>query len=111
METSEILAALSALAQPARLEAWRRLAAAEPAGLEAGRLADALEAPANTLSAQLAILTRAGLVTREKRGRSVVYRARPDRVSEIATALTALCCGGRPELCRPASARNERSAA
>lgn len=99
METSEILAALSALAHPARLDAWRRLAAAEPAGLEAGRLAVALEAPANTLSAQLAILTRAGLVTRARRGRRIVYRACVDRVSDIAAALTALCCDGRPELC------------
>ncbi|MBL8590732.1 MAG: helix-turn-helix transcriptional regulator [Methylobacteriaceae bacterium] len=95
METSEILAALSALAHPARLDVWRRLAEAGPCGLEAGRLAIALDAPANTLSTQLAILTRAGLVRRQRCGRRIVYRARLDRVTDVATALTALCCGGR----------------
>lgn len=110
METSEILDALAALAHPARLEVWRRLVAAEPAGLEAGKLAAALGAPANTLSTQLAILARAGLVTRARRGRQIVYRASPDRVAAVAEALAALCCDGRPELCA-ASSRNRTSAA
>ncbi len=57
------------------------------------------------------ILTRAGLVTRQRQGRRIVYRARVDRVSDIAAALTALCCDGRPELCRSISVRNERSVA
>ena len=94
------LLALSALAHEGRLAAWRLLISREPDGVEAGKLAEALGLPANTLSAQLAILTRAGLVVGERRGRSVVYRAAPGRIAALAAELTAMCGEGRPELRR-----------
>ncbi|MBK9082980.1 MAG: metalloregulator ArsR/SmtB family transcription factor [Rhizobiales bacterium] len=100
---SNTLLALAALAHEGRLEAWRLLISREPHGVEAGKLAQALGLPANTLSAQLAILTRAGLVASERRGRSVVYRAAPGRIAALADELTAMCCEGRPELCRDGS--------
>jgi DNA-binding transcriptional ArsR family regulator len=99
METEEIIEALSALAQTTRIAVFRRLVVAEPDGLAAGDLSNGLGVPANTLSTHLAILARAGLVTADRRGRFVVYRADVARLGDVTLALTADCCGGRPELC------------
>ncbi len=101
MESDEIIEALAALAQTTRLAVFRRLVAAEPDGLPAGDLARELAVPPNTLSSHLAVLARAGLVGAERRGRFVVYRAAVDRLTDLTTALTADCCGGRPGLCVP----------
>ncbi|MBP1807759.1 DNA-binding transcriptional ArsR family regulator [Rubellimicrobium aerolatum] len=73
----------------------------EPDGLPAGELARALGVPANTLSAHLAILSHAGLVAGERDGRSVIYRARLERVRALTLFLLKDCCGGREELCAP----------
>ena len=75
--------------------------ASEPRGLPAGELARALDVPANTLSAHLAILSRAGLVAGEREGRSIVYRASLERVRALTIFLLKDCCGGRAELCAP----------
>ncbi len=101
MESNEIIEALAALAQTTRLAVFRRLVAAEPEGEAAGDLARDLAIPPNTLSAHLAVLARAGLVSADRRGRFVVYRAAVDRLTAVTTALVADCCGGRPELCNP----------
>lgn len=53
---------LSALAQEGRHAVFRLLVKAGPDGIAAGEIAQALELPPNTLSAQLAILANAGLV-------------------------------------------------
>ena len=100
MEATEAIGALSALAQPTRLDAFRRLAEAEPRGLSAGELAKALGVPANTLSAHAGILARAGLVAFEKKGRVVTYRAVPAQVDALADYLLSQCCGGQPDACK-----------
>ena len=69
MESEDALTALAALGQPTRLEAFRLLVRHEPEGMAAGDLAQALGAPANTLSAHLNVLSHAGLVRGERRGR------------------------------------------
>lgn len=101
MESSAALDVLAALSQPTRLDAFRLVVAHEPNGLAAGEIARRLDVPQNTLSTHLAVLQRAGLIASERRGRSIVYRARIDRVREIASFLVKDCCGGRPELCGP----------
>ena len=101
MEASHAIAALSALAQPTRLECFRLLVRHEPAGLPAGELARALNVPANTLSTHLTILSHAGLVAGEREGRSIVYRVNLERVRALTLFLLKDCCGGRAELCAP----------
>lgn len=101
METTEALDAFAALSQSTRLDAFRLLVGREPGGLPAGEIARLLGVPQITMSSHLAALARAGLVSPERRGRSIVYRAQLDRVREIASFLVNDCCGGRPELCRP----------
>ncbi|WP_454629872.1 ArsR/SmtB family transcription factor [Bradyrhizobium cenepequi] len=101
METEEAVLALAALSQSTRLEAFRALVRHEPDGLAAGDLARLLEVPPNTLSAHLSILTRARLVTSERRSRSIVYRANLAEFRDVAMFLLRDCCDGRPEVCAP----------
>ncbi len=101
MDATQAVAALSALAQPTRLEAFRLLVRHEPDGMAAGDLARALAIPHNTLSTHLTILAHAGLVAATRHGRSVTYRATLPAFRELALFLLRDCCGGAPELCAP----------
>lgn len=99
MAAPHALAALAALGQPTRIEIFRLLIRAEPKGLPAGSIADAMECPHNTLSSHLSILARAGLVRGARDGRSIIYRANVDGIRALVAFLVTDCCGGHPELC------------
>jgi DNA-binding transcriptional ArsR family regulator len=73
----------------------------EPDGLPAGDIAKAMAVPQNTMSAHLAVLARAGLVTARRIGRSIVYRADLARFQAVMSFLVNDCCDGRPEICAP----------
>jgi ArsR family transcriptional regulator len=101
MESSVAIKRLSALAQDSRLAVFRLLIKAGPAGVPAGDIARALEITPNTLSAQLAILANAGLAASRRDGRSIIYTAGYDSMSELLVYLMDDCCQGRPEICAP----------
>ena len=101
MDSTEVIAALAALAQPTRLDTFRLLVKHEPEGVAAGELARLIEVPQNTMSAHLAILARAGLIAGERQSRSIIYRANLDRFREMTLFLLKDCCGGRADLCAP----------
>ena len=101
MRQDAAIEALSALAQPTRLEAFRLLVKQEPEGLPAGEIARRLEIPHNTMSTHLAILTRAGLIAVERHSRSMIYRAELEEVRKLVLFLLKDCCNGQPELCAP----------
>ncbi|MCP8884558.1 metalloregulator ArsR/SmtB family transcription factor [Devosia sp. XJ19-1] len=101
MDDTAIIEALSALAQPSRLAAFRLVVEHEPHGLPAGEIARRLDVPQNTMSSHLAQLTRAGLLSADKQGRTITYRAEIDRMRFVMSYLVNDCCGGRPELCAP----------
>jgi DNA-binding transcriptional ArsR family regulator len=101
MDDETAILALAALAQPTRLAIFRALVAHHPAGLPAGEIARQLAVPHNTLSAHVAVLTRAGLVRGERRSRSIIYRADLDRLRALNLYLLKDCCGGRPDVCAP----------
>lgn len=92
---------MSALAQPTRLEVFTQLARARPDGLAAGELAKRVGTPANTMSVHLAILHRAGLISSEKTGRNVVFRAEPDAIRDLALFLMHDCCLGCADVTDP----------
>ncbi len=94
------LAAFAALGQPTRLEIFRLLMRAEPDGLAAGAIADAIDCPHNTLSSHLSVLARAGLVQGARRGRSIIYRADLANMRALICFLAMECCDGHPELCK-----------
>jgi DNA-binding transcriptional ArsR family regulator len=101
MDVEITVRVLGALGQPTRLEAFRLLVRHEPDGLPAGEVARLLDVPQNTMSAHLATLSRAGLVSSDRHSRSVIYRAELQRLSEMMLFLAKDCCGGRAELCAP----------
>lgn len=101
METNQAVTALSALALETRLDIFRLLVRAEPAGLAAGEIARTLDVAPNTLSSHLAILTRAGLLQSERDGRSIIYRVQLDHLRTLILFLLQDCCGGNAQLCAP----------
>ncbi len=101
MENESAIAALAALAQTTRLEAFRLLVRHEPEGLPAGDIARHLAVPQNTMSAHLTALGHARLVRSRRQGRSVIYHAEIDTLRTLTLFLVKDCCGGRAELCAP----------
>lgn len=101
MEMTVAIKRLSALAQPARLEVFRLLVKAGPSGLAAGDIARTLGVAANTLSAQLLVLSHAELVRARREGRSIIYAINYEAMRDLLVFLTEDCCGGRAEICAP----------
>ena len=101
MDNTEVIEALSALAQATRLNTFRLLVKHEPEGVAAGELARLIAIPPNTMSTHLAILARAGLVVGERHSRSIIYRADLERFRKVTLFLLKDCCGGHPEICAP----------
>ena len=101
MDKSDALTAFGALSQPARLDAFRLLIKAGPDGLPAGQIATQLGQRQNTMSANLAILSNAGLITSTRQGRSILYRAHMPALRGLLAFLMEDCCGGAPEACEP----------
>ncbi|MDE2342229.1 MAG: helix-turn-helix transcriptional regulator [Betaproteobacteria bacterium] len=94
MNEQDIVSALAALAQPLRLKAFRLLVVAGQEGLTPGYMAETLELPAPTLSFHLKELAHAQLVTQEREGRHLIYRANYDRMNGVLAYLTSNCCQG-----------------
>lgn len=101
MDKSDSLAAFAALSQETRLDAFRLLVQAGEEGMLAGEIADALDARQNTMSTNLAVLLRAGLIGNRREGRGVRYFADMDGLRGMLAYLLQDCCGGRPDLCSP----------
>lgn len=96
MQETEVIRSLAALAQEARLRAFRALVVAGTDGLTPGVLAEQLGIAANTLSFHLKELSNAALITQERQGRNLVYRASFDAMNELLGYLTENCCQGAP---------------
>lgn len=101
MDMKQSLFAFSALSQQTRLEALRLLVRAGGDGMLAGDISDALGVRQNTMSTNLSILLRAGLVRNAREGRAIRYFADLDGVRGLLSFLMEDCCGGKPELCAP----------
>jgi arsenate reductase len=92
-EVATVVARLSALGQATRLAVVRGLLKAHPDGMNAGDIARLCDVAHNTLSAHLNVLTNAGLLTVERRGREMNYRADIKKFRSIVKFL-AKDCGG-----------------
>ena len=105
METSDAVAALSALAQENRLAIFRLLVQSGPEGLPAGQVAEALDLAPNTLTFHFDRLRAAGLVTVRRDGRSMIYAAQYDAMNRLLGFLTENCCQGQSGPCAPAACK------
>src|SRR5258706_14114891 len=94
MEDRDVVRALGALAQGLRLQIFRVLVVAGRTGMTPGALAEQLDVPAATLSFHLKELMHAGLVTQERLGRYLIYRAAFEEMNALLGYLTANCCQG-----------------
>lgn len=101
MDKTHALDAFAALCQSTRLDVFRLLIQAGEKGMSAGDISSALGVRQNTMSANLGVLARSGLIRNRREGRSIRYFADMDGMRGLLSFLMEACCGGRPELCQP----------
>ncbi|MBS77607.1 helix-turn-helix transcriptional regulator [Variovorax sp.] len=95
MEETTVVRSLMALAQAVRLRVFRTLVVAGPEGMTPGALTEALGVPATSLSFHLKELANAGLISQERQGRHLIYRASFDQMNALLAYLTENCCQGQ----------------
>ncbi len=96
MDEDVAVQALAALAQSSRLKVFRAIVGTGPEGIQPGQLSATLDIPANTLSFHLKELHHAGLVSVQREGRFLRYRADLGAMQSLMDFLTAHCCQGVP---------------
>lgn len=77
-----------------RLRIFRALIGAGPQGMTPTALSALLDVVNSTLSFHLKELMHSGLVTQERDGRNLIYRASIDQMNSLLAYLTAHCCTG-----------------
>ena len=109
MQTTEVIAALAALAQETRLAVFRLLVQAGPAGMAATKISEQVGTPASSLSFHLKEMSYANVVTSRQESRFVIYSANFETMSALIGFLTENCCGGNPcaPTCTPARSEIE----
>lgn len=96
----QALDAFASIAQETRLRIVRRLVVAGADGMAAGAIAEAVGGgSASRTSFHLSHLENAGLVTRRRVGRSIVYSAAFPALSDLVAFLMKDCCEGHCEVC------------
>ncbi|MES3001520.1 MAG: metalloregulator ArsR/SmtB family transcription factor [Pseudomonadota bacterium] len=113
MEENEAVKQLAALAQSMRLRVFKALVVAGPEGVTPGQLSEELEAPPATLSFHLKELANAQLVSQERDGRNLIYRADFEQMNALLSYLTEHCCQGAacgvaPARCAPSRTATRR---
>ncbi len=92
-EASRTVSALGALAHEHRLALFRLLVERGPDGLAAGEIAARLGVLPSSLTFHLQHLLRAGLLTRRRVGRRLIYAADFAAMRALLAYLTRNCCG------------------
>lgn len=92
------------MAHPLRLQVFRALVVVGPTGLTPSAIMAGLGVPPATLSFHLKELTNAGLVSQERSGRNLIYRAGYEQMNALLGYLTDNCCQGAVCAVEPESA-------
>lgn len=100
MEEVQVVRALAALAQPVRLRVFRALVGAGVRGMVPSTLSECLGVPGPSLSFHLKELVHAQLVSQQRDGRFLIYRASFEDMDLVIAYLAAHCCKSLP--CVPA---------
>ncbi|MGF1627736.1 MAG: ArsR/SmtB family transcription factor [Alphaproteobacteria bacterium] len=101
MEQNQAIDALAALAHDHRMQAFRLLVRAGPAGLAAGEIAGRMGIAPSSLSFHLSQLAQAGLIGSRREARYVYYAVDFAAVRGLLAFLTEDCCLGLPGLVEP----------
>jgi ArsR family transcriptional regulator len=94
-EAEDLAAAFKVLADPARLRLLSIVASASAGEACVCELVEPVGRSQPTISHHLSVLTDAGLLTREKRGRWAWYRVVPERLAVLRHALDPTSTGRR----------------
>ncbi|MBF6630532.1 MAG: helix-turn-helix transcriptional regulator [Comamonas sp.] len=94
MNQEHVVKALAALAHSVRLQVFRALVAAGAEGRTPSEIAEQLGIPSTALSFHLKELMAADLVSQERVGRNLFYRAAYDEMNALLGYLTENCCAG-----------------
>lgn len=94
MEQNDVVRSLAALAHGLRLQVFRLLVVAGQSGLTPGAITEQVGVPGATLSFHLKELMHARLITQEREGRHLIYRAAFAHMNDLLGFLTANCCQG-----------------
>ena len=86
-DAAELAHGFAALADPARLRVLSLLASAEAGEVCACDLVEPVGRSQPTVSHHLKVLTEAGLIVGDKRGRWIWYRVVPERLAQLRAAL------------------------
>ena len=100
MESKTAARIFEALASEVRLDLFRLLVKNAPQGLVAGEIARQLDIPSTNLSFHLKAVVHSGLVTVEKEGRFMRYKASIPLMLEVIAYLTSECCSANPGECQ-----------
>jgi len=100
METRKVSVLFEALSSDIRLDVFKLLVKNAPGGLVAGEIARQLNIPSTNLSFHLKAIMHTGLVSMEKEGRFVRYRANIPLMLDMIGFLTEQCCSENPEICQ-----------
>ncbi len=92
MEVFESLEIFASLSQETRLKVFKLLIEYGKDGLIPRKIAEELKIPDNTLSFHLSHMSKAGLVTSKKNGRSLTYFANTDLIQHLIGFLQENCC-------------------
>jgi protein-tyrosine-phosphatase/DNA-binding transcriptional ArsR family regulator len=110
MEISAATHAFATLGHPGRMAVFRLLMRFAPRGVRPTEIADALGLKPNTLSHHLADLTASGLVTVERRGRSLFYAIDLEATEALVGHLALDMGRARPDLLAPLLATRKDTA-
>lgn len=94
MNEPAVVQSLAALAHEHRLRVFRALVVAGEEGLTPGVMTEQLDIAATKLSFHLKELANANLVTQQRDGRNLIYRAAYAHMNGLLAYLTENCCQG-----------------
>ncbi len=104
----EATEAFSSLSQESRLRVFKLLIEYGRDGLVPGKIAEKLKIPDNTLSFHLSHMSKVGLVTSERNGRSITYFANANLITNLISYLQENCCAREEKTKAKNKACNER---
>jgi DNA-binding transcriptional ArsR family regulator len=99
IKSTQVVKALSALAQPTRLAIFRLLVVNGHEGMAAGQVAEKLKVSPATMSFHFKTLSHSGLIESRQDGRFIYYTANFAVMNGMVDYLTENCCGGNAEAC------------
>jgi ArsR family transcriptional regulator len=108
MEMNTALEAFYALSQETRLKLFRILIEYGSQGTTPSKIAERLGVPDNTLSFHLSHLSKSGLVSAKRDGRSLIYSANCDLIEQLIGYMKENCCALGDAACCPPQTKKRR---